>query len=114
MQSDEAKEWLADTQQRLRDAFDNPVSRFRQASGEADHDLVVFDTAVMGIFEQVGRKALLIQSCHLKDAIPVWGEDGNRAGMFRSRMMTLRQAEKRFWQERSEERRVGKKWVSTC
>ena len=56
MRDDEAKEWLADTEQRLRDAFDNPVARFRQASGEADHDLVVFGTAVMGIFEQVGQK----------------------------------------------------------
>src|SRR3546814_8347424 len=57
----------------------------------------------MGSFEQVGRKALLFQSCHLKDAIPVWGEDGNLEGMFRSRMMTLRQAEKRFWKEKLSE-----------
>src|SRR3546814_2482937 len=57
----------------------------------------------MGIFEQVGRKALLFQSCHLKDAIPVWGEDGNLEGMFRSRMMTLRQAEKRFGREKLSE-----------
>ena len=103
MRDDEAKEWLADTEQRLRDAFDNPVARFRQASGETDHDLVVFGTAIMGTFEQVGRRALLFQSCHLKDAIPVWGENGNLEGMFRSRMLTLRQAEARFGREKLSE-----------
>lgn len=96
MQSDEAKEWLADTENRMRDAFDDPRARFRQATGEVDTDLVVFGTGVMSIMEQVGRKALLFQSCHLKDAVPFFGESGNLDGMFRSRMMTLRQLRDRF------------------
>lgn len=103
MQTDEAKEWLADTEQRLRDVFDDPRARFRQASGEADLDLVVFGTAIMGIFEQVGKKALLFQSCHLKDAIPVFDHSGNLEGMFKTRKLTLAQAEKMFGREKLSE-----------
>lgn len=96
MRADEAKEWLADTEGRLRDAFDDPRARFRQATGEVDIDLVVFGTGALGVFEQVGKKALLFQSCHLKDVVPVWGEDGSLEGMFRSRMLPLREAVSRF------------------
>ncbi len=103
MASDEAKEWLADTENRLRNAFDDPRARFRQATGEVDADLVVFGTGIMGVFEQVGKKALLFQSCHLKDAVPVFGETGDLEGMFKSRRLTLRQAASMFGKEKLSE-----------
>lgn len=100
MASDEAKEWLADSEERLRDAFDDPRARFRQATGEVDLDLVVFGTGLMGVFEQVGRKALLFQSCHLRDGIPIFSETGDIEGFFKSRRLTLRQARDRWGVEK--------------
>jgi len=94
--TDEAKDWLADTQQRLYEALNDPRARFRQATGEVDLDLVVFGTAIMYIGEVVGQYRLLFQSVHLKDGVPIFGDDGNLEAMFRSRQLTLRQAEKRF------------------
>ena len=92
--TDEAKDWLADTDERMRDAFENPKARMRQALGEADIDLVVLGTGV--VFTGEGDTNLLYQTLHLKDALPVFGETGNPEGMFRDRRFTVRQAVDRF------------------
>lgn len=94
--TDEARDWLADAQERMLHAFADPKARFRQVTGEADLDLVVFGTAV--IFEGEGKNLnhLLFQSIHLKDANPDFDEDGNPVGMYRSRMLTAYQAMIRF------------------
>jgi hypothetical protein len=98
--TDEAKEWLADTEDRLRRGFDDPKARFRQATGEADLDLVVFGTAELWLGEMFGTDQLLFQSVHLKDGVPIFSESGSVEGMFRSRKLTLRQAIARFGKER--------------
>lgn len=98
--TDEAKDWLSDTDERMRDALNDPRARFRQATGEADLDLVVLGTAPMFIGEVVGQSRLLFQSVHLKDGVPVYGEDGNLEGMFRSRRLTVRQIDKRGWRDK--------------
>lgn len=94
--TDEAKEWLADSEKRLDDELKNPKSRFRQATGECDLDLVVLGTAC--VFEGEGKNLnhLLFQSVHLKDAYPVFDEDGTAAGMYRRRNLTTEQAVDEF------------------
>lgn len=92
--TDEAKDWFADTDERMRDAFENPKSRMRQALGECDSDLVVFGTGV--VFTGEGDSNLLFQTLHLKDAFPIFGESGNPEGLLRDRKFTVRQAVKRF------------------
>jgi hypothetical protein len=93
---DEGKAWLADTEERMRNAFDDPKSRFRQATGETDLDLAVIGTAVLYEGEGSKRNHLLFQSIHLKDACPYFDEDGRAAGLYRVRRLTLRQAMEKF------------------
>ncbi len=99
--SDEAKDWFARVDEIMRDAFDNPKSRMRQALGEADIDLVVFGTAV--VFTGEGDSNLLFQSLHLKDAYPFFGEIGSPEGMFFDRRFTVRQAIARFGEDKLSE-----------
>ena len=92
--SEEVKMWIADSEDRLKNGFNNPKARFRQASSEKDLDLVVFGNAPMYIGESKGH--LLFQSIHLKDATPAFNEEGSIDAMFRERKFTLRQAAARF------------------
>ena len=80
--TDEARDWMADSEARLREALESPRSRFRQATGEADLDLVVFGTAVL--FEAEGRSLdhLLFQSVHLKDACVFFNDEGEAEGIY--------------------------------
>ncbi len=89
--TDEAKDWLADSELRMRRAFENPRSRHKQASGELDLDLIVLGTGIGFMSENLARGHLSFQSVHLMDGIPIYGEDGNLEGMFRARRMPLRQ-----------------------
>ena len=100
----EAKAWMEDSEKRLKDSFNNPHARFRQASGEIDQDLVVFGTGIMFIGESQKRNRLLFQSLHLKDATPFFSEDGIPEGMFIKRKLTARQLAARFGQERLSEK----------
>ena len=92
--TDEAKDWLADTDERMRSAFESPKARMRQALGEADIDVVVLGTLI--VFTGEGDQSLLFQTLHLKDALPFFGETGTPEGMFRDRRFTVRQAINRF------------------
>ncbi len=92
--TDEAKDWLGDTDERMREAFDNPKARMRQSLGEGDADLVVLGTT--NVFTGERDTSLLFQTLHLKDALPFFDEDGNPEGMLRDRRFTVRQAVKRF------------------
>jgi len=95
---DEVKDWLADSDEKLKNAFNNPDSRFRQASGEKDIDLVVFGTAAMFVGEE--RNKLLFQTLHLKDVTPFFSEAGVPEGMFLKRKPTVRQLITRFGEEK--------------
>lgn len=101
--SDEAKAWIADTEQRMRDALENTKARFRQATGECDLDLVVFGTAEMFIGESRRLGNLLFQSLHLKDGCVLYSDEGEAEGMFRAREYTIRQAIKEFGEDRLSE-----------
>jgi hypothetical protein len=103
---EEGQMWLEESALRLRAAIDNPRARFRQATGEADHDLTVFGTGVVYIGESKTLDRLIFQSVHLKDALVYFGEEGEPEGMFRTRRYTIRQAVEKFGVENlSEESR---------
>jgi len=93
---DEAQEWLQDSRERLQAGFDNPKARYRQATGEVDFDQVVFGTAVLYLGESQNRRNLLFQSVHLKDATPLFSDEGVAIGMFRKRSYKLYQLIERF------------------
>jgi len=97
---DEARAWLADAEDKLEGAFDNPKARFRQARGEANLDLVTFGGAHIFSGENAIRTNLLFQTIHPKDAVPLYDDEGNPNGMFRMRKYTLRQAVDRFTKEK--------------
>ena len=94
--SEEAMLWLEDARNRLRNSFNNPKARFRQASGEIDQDLVVFGTAIMFAGEAASKQHLLFQSLHLKDSTVFFDEEGEPKGLFRKRMMPIHQLIDRF------------------
>lgn len=102
-ETDEAKAWLADSEERLINALENPKARFRQATGESDLDLVVFGSAIMFAGEGRSLNHLLFQSVHLKDGAVFFNEEGEPEGMFRVRNLTLHQAEERFTREKLSE-----------
>ena len=101
---DEVKDWLSDSEERLKEAFNNPKARFRQASAEKDLDLVVFGNAVMFIGESAQHNRLFFQSLHLKDAAPFFSEEGNPEGIFIKRKFTVRQMVNRFGLENLSEK----------
>jgi len=96
--TDEAKDWFAFTDQKMRNAFANPHARQRQALGEADIDLVVFGTGV--VFTGEGDRSLLFQTLHLKEAMPFFDEIGNPEGILLDRRFTVRQAVNKFTLEK--------------
>ena len=101
---EDAKTWMSDSEERLKNAFNNPHSRFRQASGEIDQDLVVFGTGAMFVGEAQTRNRLLFQSLHLRDATPIFSEEGVPEGMFLKRKLSARQLEARFGREKLSEK----------
>jgi len=95
--TDEAAAWFEEAETRMiRRAFDNPKSRFRQAMGEADVDLVVFgeNTVFAGLNEL--KNGMHYQTQHLKDIFKIVNADGNVDGLIRKKMMTARQARQFF------------------
>ena len=97
------QEWLEDVEKKMMDALDNPAARLRQATGEVDIDLVVFGTGVMFVGE--GDDSLLFQSLHLKDALPIFSDEGRVEGMIRDHKLTVRQARDKFGSRLSEDTR---------
>lgn len=94
-----AQEWLAQSEEELRDAVEAPQARFGQATGEADLDLVVLGTAILYVGDGKRPGDLLYQSIALTDGTPLFDEDGNAEGMFRRRRFTVRQAMARFGED---------------
>lgn len=99
-EDDAAKEWLADSTQRMADAFENPKARFRQATGEVDYDLTVLGTGILYIGESRRLNQLLFQSLHLKDACAFFDDEGNAVGLFRERRFPVRQAAAMFGEDK--------------
>ncbi len=98
--SDEVQDWLNTSEDNLLAALFNPKSRFRQAVGEADTDLVVFGTAIHFIGVSNRAKRLQFLTIDLKDAEIALDDEGNVDTLFQSRLFTLRQAEQKFTAEK--------------
>ncbi|MCR4295387.1 MAG: portal protein [Elusimicrobia bacterium] len=99
----EAKDWIANTEERLRKELDDPKVRFREATGECDLDLAVFGTGVIyaGESERLGK---LLHICvHLKDAVVIFGEVGDPEGIFITYMYPLRVARDKFGEDKLSE-----------
>ncbi len=95
-EDDEAALWLADSTQRFDNAMRNPKARFRQTTGEADLDLVIFGQAI--IFSGISKSLnnFIFQSVHLKDGIPFYDAEGILRGVYRKRKLMLWQLIEQF------------------
>ena len=94
--TDEVKDWLADCEDRLREALADPRAMFRQARGEVNLDLVVFGTGIMFVGESERMGHLSHASIHLKDSVFVLDDEGHPNTMFRARKYTVQQMVDRF------------------
>jgi hypothetical protein len=97
---DEVKDWFSQSEEKLRNAFNNPKARFREVSAEFDQDLTVFGTAIKFAGESRRRDHLLFQSIHLKDATVGFNEDGMPDEFFHERNMPADWLETRFGKEK--------------
>jgi len=111
--TDDAEAWFDEAETRMtRRAFDNPKSRFRQAMGEADIDLVVFgeNTVFAGLNEF--KNGMMYQTQHLKDVFKIVNANGQVDGVIRKKMMTARQA-RQFFGSNAEKSQVVKETTQT-
>lgn len=94
---DEAKDWLAETTERLDNAIKSPRARARQALGETDFTLVVFGEAPLYVGD--GLDHLVFQTSPLRNTTVTFAEDGRPDGAFIRRTFTVRQMAARFGRE---------------
>jgi hypothetical protein len=99
-ETDNVVRWLDNAANTVRAAFEDPRSRFRQATGEIDLDLVVFGTGCGFMGESDTLDHLVTQSFHMKDIVIFWDEFGNALGVMREEMMPIRTAVKKFTLEK--------------
>lgn len=97
---EEVSNWTRLVEERLLKALFIPDARFRQSTGEADLDLVVFGTAVVFIGLSRFKRRLHFNTIDLKDAVIAVNEEGNVDTVFQERKYTLRQAEQKFTREK--------------
>lgn len=89
---EEAKDWFARRQRQLFNAMYDPRARLRQATGEVDLDLVTLGTGILFAGESAYRRHLLFQSLYLRDAVPIFNDEGQADGVFLQREFSLRDA----------------------
>lgn len=97
---DEVKDWLRFVDDKMLDAIYNPASRFQQASGEVDDDLVSFGTGILHTTLHPKMNRLRFVSRHLAKAYIMVDQDGAAIGIFSCERMAARDAEQ-FFRERS-------------
>jgi len=95
----EVQDWTGRTTENLNQAIRNPKARYRQATGEVDLDLVVLGTGILFVGMGQAQNHLLYQSVHLKDGYPLFDDEGNPVGIYRTKKMFLWQAEMMFGKE---------------
>lgn len=92
---EEARFWMEDAGERLRNAFDNPRARMRQVASEVELGLVVFGTAPFFVGESRRLNRLHFRAFHLRDIALDWDEEGLLAA-YRFKKLNVRQAEAAF------------------
>lgn len=95
-QQGEVQEWMGRATEILDSHIRNPLARFRQATGEVDLDLVVMGTGILFVGLAQSQENLIFQSVHLKDGYPMFDDEGNPYGMYRTKKMFIWQAELKF------------------
>jgi hypothetical protein len=104
--ADEGRWWFNEVDTRMtRRAYENPKSRFRQAMGEADVDLVVFGENTVFAGENMALNGMSYQTQHLRDIFKLVNEDGSIDGVIRRKYMTARQA-RQFFQKDADKSEV--------
>ena len=98
-QQGEVQEWMGRATEILDSHIRNPLARFRQATGEVDLDLVVMGTGILFVGLAKSQENLIFQSVHLKDGYPMFDDEGNPYGMYRTKKMFIWQAELKFGKE---------------
>ncbi len=93
---EEVQVWLKMAEEILLAAMYNPKARFRQASGEADTDLIVFGTAAMFIGESKGNRHLQYMTMHLKNITIAMSSEGVIDTVFQLHEFSTRQAIQKF------------------
>ena len=76
--------------------FENPKSRFRQAMGEGDLDLVNFGTATVFGGENRDLNGMMYQAEHLKNVFLIVNHNNVIDGLIIRRMLNIRQARQFF------------------
>jgi len=95
-QQGEVQDWMGRSTEILDSHIRNPLARFRQATGEVDLDLVVMGTGILYAGLAQSQQNLIFQSVHLKDGFPMFDDEGNPHGLYRTKKMFIWQAEIKF------------------
>ena len=90
------QDWVGNASEKLNSHMRNPLARFRQATGEVDLDLVVMGTGILFAGIAKSQRHLIYQSVHLKDGFPMFDDEGNPHGLYRTKKMFIWQAELMF------------------
>ncbi len=90
------QDWVGNASEKLNSHMRNPLARFRQATGEVDLDLVVMGTGILFAGIAKSQRHLIYQSVHLKDGFPMFDDEGNPHGIYRTKKMFIWQAELMF------------------
>jgi len=99
-------EWLEIASERLWEEIYAPAAGFREATAEADIDLVVFGSGIVYVEERMGQdeSRLLFRTLPLRDVYLAEGENGQIDTLFWSQRLTARQAAQRYGRDK-----LGKK-----
>jgi hypothetical protein len=95
----DANDWLGRASMILNQSMREPRARFRQATGEVDLDLVVMGTGILFAGLAQSQDHLIYQSVHLKDGFPMFNDEGNPHGLYRTKKVFIWQAELMFGRE---------------
>lgn len=95
LEDGEVAGWVERSEDKLRDALDNPRARMRQATAETDLGLVVFGTAPIFVGEARNLNRLVFKALPLRDTAIDFDDEGLLA-VYRFKKMNVRQAEAAF------------------
>ena len=95
----EVVEWIKRAEEKTWSAMINPKTRFRQATGESDLDLIVFGTSILFIGMSKAARRLRYQTIHLKDVELAINDENIIDTVYYLRKYDLRQAVQKFGKE---------------
>jgi hypothetical protein len=94
-----AKEWIADSEDRLWKALYNPKANFIQSTGEVDDDIVSFGSGAGFVDKRSDGSGLLFRSFHMKGVYYIINGDGSLEGALIAESITAKEAADRWGEE---------------